>query len=217
MAESYKVGATDVTTYLTHLQVIDGNIGVPPLRQDDYTVPGRTGAIAATPWWGPRVVTFGGVIAGTTRAAMQSNLKSLASLVLNGGDTFTMSRTLDTVGTPATVTHTATARYLGGLESSEQLSNRVARVAFDVMLMDGYWYEAAYTAGTALAGTAVVNVVGDAPTQDVQLTYSIGAGSQRITNSAYPGLSRLTLKPGNNTLVVTGGGTVTLSYKAAWL
>jgi hypothetical protein len=217
MAESYKIGATDVTTYLTHLQVIDGNIGVPPLRQDDYTVPGRTGAIAATPWWGPRVVTFGGVIAGTTRAAMQSNLKSLASLVLNGGDTFTMSRTLDTVGTPATVTHTATARYVGGLESSEQLSNRVARVAFDIMLMDGYWYEGAYTPGTAISGTAVVNVIGDAPTQDVQLTYSIGAGSQRITNSAYPGLSRLTLKPGNNTLVVTGGGTVTLSYKAAWL
>ena len=217
MAESYKIGATDVTTYLTHLQVIDGNIGIPPLRQDDYTVPGRTGAIAATPWWGPRVVTFGGIIAGSTRAAMQANLKSLASLVLNGGDTFTMSRTLDTLGTPATVTHTATARYLGGLESSEQLSNRIARVAFDVMLMDGYWYESAYTSGTALAGTAVVNVVGDAPTQDVQLTYSIGAGSQRITNSAYPGLSRLTLKPGNNTLVVTGGGTVTLSYKAAWL
>jgi hypothetical protein len=97
------------------------------------------------------------------------------------------------------------------------LSNRVARVAFDVLLMDGYWYESAYTTGTALSGTAVVNVVGDAPTQDTQLTYSIGAGSQRITNSAYPGLSRLTLKPGNNTLVVTGGGTVTLSYKAAWL
>lgn len=217
MAESYKIGATDVTTYLTHLQVIDGNIGVPPLRQDDYAVPGRTGAIAATPWWGPRVVTFGGVIAGSSRAAMQSNLKSLASLVLNGGDTFTLSRTLDTLGTPTTVTHTATARYLGGLEQSEQLSNRVARVAFDVQLMDGFWYESAYTAGTALAGTAVVNVVGDAPTQDVQLTYSIGAGSQRVTNTAYPGLSRLTLKPGNNTLVVTGGGTVTLRYKAAWL
>ena len=217
MAESYKIGATDVTTYLTHLQVIDGNIGVPPLRQDDYSVPGRTGAIAATPWWGPRVVTFGGVIAGSSRAAMQSNLKSLASLVLNGGDTFTLSRTLDTLGTPTTVTHTATARYLGGLEQSEALSDRVARVAFDVQLMDGFWYESAYTAGTALAGTAVVNVVGDTPTQDVQLTYSIGAGSQRVTNTAYPGLSRLTLKPGNNTLVVSGGGTVTLRYKAAWL
>jgi hypothetical protein len=217
MAESYKIGTTDVTTYLTHLQTIDGNIGVPPLRQADYTVPGRTGAIAATPWWGPRVVTFGGIIAGSTRADMQANLKSLASLVLNGGDTFTISRTLDTTGTPATVTHTATARYLGGLESSEALSNRIAKVAFDVMLLDGYWYDSAYTTGTALSGTATVNVVGDAPTQDTELTYSVGAGSQRITNTAYPGLSRLTLKPGNNTLVVTGGGTVTLKYKAAWL
>ena len=35
MAETYKIGATDVTTFLTHLQVIDGNIGVAPLRQDD--------------------------------------------------------------------------------------------------------------------------------------------------------------------------------------
>ena len=213
MAETYKIGATDVTTFLTHLQVIDGNIGIAPLRQDDYSVPGRTGAIAATPWWGPRVVTFGGIIAGATRPAMQTNLKSLGSLVLNGGDTFTMSRTL-AAGTP---THTATARYLGGLEQSEALSNRVARVAFDVQLMDGFWYESAYTPGTALAGTTVVNVNGDAPTQDITLTYSIGAGSQRVTNSAYPGLARLTLKPGNNTLVVTGGGTVTMSYRAAWL
>ena len=214
MAETYKIGATDVTTYLTHLQIIDGNIGIPPLRQDDYIVPGRTGAVAATPWWGPRVITFGGVVAGTTRADYQTNVKGLMSLVHNGGDTFTLSRTLDTTGTP---THTATARYLGGLESVEALSNKVGRVAFDVQLMDGYWYESAYTNGTALAGTTVVNVAGDAPTQDVSLTYSIGAGSQRVTNAAYPGLGRLTLKPGNNTLVVAGGGTVTLSYKAAWL
>jgi hypothetical protein len=213
MAESYKIGATDVTAFLTHLQVIDGNIGVPPLRQDDYSVPGRTGAIAATPWWGPRVVTFGGIVASSSRVGMQANLKALGSLVLNGGDTFTMSRTL-AAGTP---THTATARYLGGLEQSEALSNRVARVAFDVQLMDGFWYESAYTPGTALAGTTVVKVNGDAPTQDITLTYSIGAGSQRVTNSAYPGLARLTLKPGNNTLVVTGGGTVTMSYRAAWL
>ena len=127
-----------------------------------------------------------------------------------------MSRTLDTTGT-ATVTHAATARYLGGLESVAEVSNRVGRVAFDVQLMDGYWYDAAYTPGTALAGTTVVNVLGDAPTQNIDLTYSVGAGSQRVTNSAYPGLGRLTLKPGNNTLIVTGGGTVTMKYKAAWL
>lgn len=217
MAESYKIGSTDVTTYLTHLMSLEGNIGIPALRQSDYDVPGRTGVVAATPWWGPRVVSFGGVVSGATRAAYQSNVKSLMALVHNGGDTFTMTRTLDTGGTPSTVTHTATARYLGGLESVAELSNRVGRVAFDIQLMDGYWYESAYTPGTALAGTTVVNVAGDAPTQLVDLTYSIGAGSQRVTNAAYPGLGRLTLKPGNNTLVVTGGGTVTLKYKAAWL
>lgn len=214
MAETYKIGATDVTTYLTHLQVIDGNIGIPPLRQDDYSVPGRTGVVAATPWWGPRVVTFGGIVAGSTRAAMQTNLKSLGSLVLNGGATFTLSRTIDTAGTP---THTATARYLGGLESADALSNKVARVAFDVQLMDGFFYDSAYTNLGTVSGTAVVNVDGEAPTQDITVTYSIGAGSQRVTNSAYPGLARLTLKPGNNTLVVTGGGNVVLSYRAAWL
>jgi len=122
MAESYKIGATDIATYLTHVQIVDGSIGIPPMRQDDYVVPGRTGAVAATPWWAPRVVTFGGIITGTTRAGMQANLKSLMSLVLQGGDTYTMSRTLDTLGTPTTVTHTATARYLGGLEQVEALS-----------------------------------------------------------------------------------------------
>jgi hypothetical protein len=217
MAETYKIGGNDVTQYVNHLQRIDGNIGIPPLRQDDYSVPGRTGAVAASPWWGPRVVSFGGVISATTREGAQANIKGLMNLVHAAGQVFTIARTLDTGSTPPTVTHEASGRYLGGLETIEMLSNRVARVAFDVQLLDGYWYDVSYQSAGTVSGTAIVNVAGDAPTQEVQLTYSIGAGSQRVSNSAYPGLARLTLKPGNNTLVVTGGGTVTLSYKAAWL
>ena len=216
MAETYKINSTDVTTYLTHLQVIDGSIGIPPMRQDDYVVPGRTGAIAATPWWGPRVVTFGGIVAGSTRVAYQSNLKNLAKLVHNGGATYTITRTLDVTGTPSTVTHSATARYAGGLETAEQLSNRVGRVAFDVLLMDGYWYDTA-SSTLSVSGTQTVNVDGDAPTQNLTISYSIGAGSQRVTNAAFPGLGRLTLVPGNNTLTLTGGGSVSISYRAAWL
>ena len=215
MAETYKINSTDVTTYLTHLQVIDGSIGIPPMRQDDYVVPGRTGAIAATPWWGPRVVTFGGVVAGSTRVAYQSNLKSLAKLVHNGGQTFKIERTLDL--TSGTQTTEATARYGGGLEVAEQLSNRVGRVAFDVLLMDGYWYDATATTHGTITGSGTVTVDGDAPTQNVTLTYSIGAGSQRVSNAAFPGLGRLTLVPGQNVLTLTGGGNVVLSYKAAWL
>lgn len=214
MAEVYKIGSTDVTTYLTHLQRLDGNIGTAPLLQSDYVVPGRTGVVTATSWSGPRVLSFGGIVAGSTRVAYQTNLKALGKLLLNGGQTFTMSRTLDTAGTP---THYATARYLGGLEQIEQLSNRVGRVAFDVQLLDGYWYDAGYTSLGTVTGTATVSVDGEAPTQDITVTYSVGAGTQRISNAAFPGLGRLTLVPGNNTLTLTGGGNVVISYKAAWL
>lgn len=217
MAESYRINATDVTSFLTHLQVIDGNIGIPPLRQDDYVVPGRTGAIAATPWWGPRVVTFGGVVAGATRTAYQTNLKNLAKLVHNAGQTFKIERTLVVPGSPSTQTTEATGRYAGGLEVAEQLSNRVGRVAFDVLLMDGYWYDATATTAGTITTSGTVTAVGDAPTQNVTLTYSVGAGSQRVSNAAFPGLSRLTLVPGQNVLTLTGGGNVVVSYKAAWL
>lgn len=213
MPESYRFASTDIATVLTHVMVIDGNIGVPPLRQDDYSVPGRTGAVAASPWWGPRVISFGGVISGSTRNEYQTRLASLMSLVHNAGRTYTVTRTLDV--TPNTTE--ATVRYLGGLEQVEQLSNRVARVAFDIQLMDGYWYDTTSTSLGSVSGTSTVNVQGNAPTQLVTLTYSAGAGTQRVTNSAFPGVGRLTLAPGSNTLTVSGGGSVTISYRAAWL
>lgn len=181
MSESYKIGSTDLASVMTHLQRVDGNIGVAPVLQDDYVVPGRTGVVAATPWFGPRVITFGGVVAGATRAAYQTSLKELGELVLNGGDTFTLSRTLITAGTP---THRATARYLGGLEQVEALSNRAGRVAFDVQLMDGFFYDSGFTSLGTVTGTATVTVDGEAPTQNVTITYSVGAGSQRINNNA---------------------------------
>lgn len=217
MAETYRIGSTDVTNFLTHLQVIDGNIGIPAQRQSDYIVPGRTGAIAATPWWGPRVISFGGIVAGATRTAYQTNLKGLMRLVHNAGQTFTLQRTLDVPGSPSTQTTEAVARYVGGLESASALSNRAGRVAFDVQLMDGYFYDQAATNLGTVAGTATVNVVGDAPTQNLTINYSVGPGTQRVTNAAFPGLGRLTLVPGNNSLTLTGGGSVTISYKAAYL
>lgn len=213
MAENYKIGATDLATVLTHITQVNGDIAVAPLRQADYSVPGRTGSVATAPWFGPRTITIGGVVTGTTRATYQTNLRALMKLVHNNGLPFTLTRTLDSAPT----TTVANARYAGGLEDVNTLSNRAARVAFDLALLDGFWYDAAYTPGTAVTGTAVINAAGDAPTQDIQVTWSIGPGTQRLSNSALPGLGRLTLLPGNNTVVLTGGGTATVSYKAAWL
>jgi hypothetical protein len=213
MAENYKIGATDLATVLTHITQVSGDIAVPGTRQADYSVPGRTGAIATAPWFGTRTITIGGVVAGATRSAYQTSLRALMKLVHNNGQTFTLTRTLDSAPT----TTAATARYGGGLEDVNPLSNRAARVAFDLVLMDGFFYDTAYTPGTAIVGTAVVNVSGDAPTQDINVTWSAGPATQRLRNNAFPGLGRLTLVPGNNTLVLSGGGTATISYKAAWL
>lgn len=213
MAENYKIGATDLATVLTHITQVGGDIAVPPLRQGDYSVPGRTGVIPTAPWFGPRVVTIGGVVTGTTRATYQTNLRALMKLVHNNGLPFTFTRTLDSSPT----TTTANARYAGGLEDVNPVSNRAARVAFDIALLDGFWYDSAYSTGTAVTGTATINVSGDAPTQDINVTWSVGPGTQRLTNSALPGLGRFTLLPGNNTVILTGGGTATISYKAAWL
>lgn len=213
MAENYKIGATDLATVLTHITQVNGDIAVPGLMQADYSVPGRTGSIAATPWFGTRTITIGGVVTGTTRAIYQTNLRALMKLVHNNGQTFTFTRTLDSTPTSTA----ATARYGGGLEDVNPVSNRAARVAFDIVLLDGFFYDTAYTPGTAISGTAVVNVAGDAPTQDINVTWSAGPATQRLRNNAFPGLGRLTLIPGNNTLVLSGGGTATISYKAAWL
>lgn len=213
MAENYKIGATDLATVLTHITQVGGDIAVAPLRQGDYSVPGRTGVVSVSPWFGPRTVTIGGVVTGATRATYQTNLRALMKLVHNNGLPFTLTRTLDSAPT----TTAANARYAGGLEDVNPVSNRAARVAFDLMLLDGFWYDTAYTPGTAITGTATINVAGDAPTQDINVTWSIGPGSQRLRNTALPGLGRLTLLPGNNTVVLSGGGTATISYKAAWL
>ena len=222
MAERYTINSTDITDYLTHLQIIDGNIGIPPLLQDDYVIPGRTGVVTATPWWGPRVVSFGGIVTGSSRSAYQDNLRGLMNLVHQSGQTYTMQRRLDlTAG--STQTTQAVARYAGGLERVEQLSPSVGRVAFDVMLTEGYWYDTAVTtlgtviAGTAASGTATFVAAGNAPTQKVDLTYTVGPQSQRLTNDQFPGVGRLTLIPGNNKVVLSGGGAVGIKYRAAWL
>ena len=213
MSEGYMIGATDLSTVLTHIMQVGGDIAVPPMQQSDQSVPGRTGAIASPPWFGPRTITIGGVVSGATRAAFQTNLRTLMRLVHANGQTFTLTRTL----TSAPLSTTATARSAGGLEDVGPLSNRAARVAFDLRLMDGFFYDAAYSAGGTVTGTATINVSGDAPTQDIQVVWSSGPATQRLRNTAYPALGRLTLNPGNNSVALSGGGTAVVTYKAAHL
>lgn len=183
MAEQYKINGVSVGEYLTAIQRVDGYIGAPPMQQRDYVVPGRTGVIAAKAWSGPRPFILGGVIAGGTRSDYQDKLRDFGNLCFNSGDTFTLSRTLD-LTTTTTQTTVATARYVGGLDSVNELSNRVCRLAVEFSLIDGFFFDAAYTEGAAISESAfTIDVPGDAATTEVRVRFTGGSGAQRVTNT----------------------------------
>lgn len=257
MAESYRINGTDLSTVMHSLQTLDGFVGVPQMRQDDFIVPGRTGSVAAAPWIGPRPVTVGGLIRGDTRAEYQANLRRFASLCFNDGRTFTLSRQL--AGDAASVE--GTARYVAGLDTVEQLSDRVGRVAVEFSLLTGVWLDSAETDSGPKTGPSspagfALQVPGDATTSAVRVQFSGSSSTQTLWNATTgDSLSTtantttdpvtcdvslftatqlissvigtvsanatsfywMTLRPGPNTFLLTGGGTVRLYWKSAWL
>lgn len=255
MAESYSIDGTNITTYMAHVQTLDGLIGAPPMIQRDYTVPGRTGVVAAKPWAGPRPIVIGGIVAGADRIAYQTNLRALANLCFNGGDTVTIERVLDT-STTTTLTTVATARYVNGLDRVDELAHHTGRVAIEFSLIDGYFYDESFTdLGVESAAAFSEEIPGDAPTTQVKVQFSAGSGAQRLTNTTTGDYVQFTgststlvelnvadftatqsgsnvvgavrsgtasyywlrLVPGRNDFTLTGGGSVRLLYKAAYL
>ena len=134
MAETYSIGATDITTLVHSVTVLDPVV-VPLPVQDDYIVPGRDGVIAANAWYGAQTWSIGAVIVGTgntdadKRADAITKLQALASAAFNSGSTVTITRVI------GAATSTATARFLTW--STSWTSHNVVRVAIDFRLMDG--------------------------------------------------------------------------------
>lgn len=128
MAETYSIGATNITSLVTSITALDPVV-IPPPVQDDFVVPGRDGVIAANPWFGAPTWSFGAVIVGTDRADAITKLQSLATAVFASGSTVTITRVI------GVVTSTATARYLAWNVNWE--APNICRVAVDFRLMDG--------------------------------------------------------------------------------
>ena len=137
MAETYSIGATNLTTVFTSVQTLDPVV-IPRPAQQDYVVPGRDGVVAANPWTGPQTWTVGGVVVGTDRDDAVSKLQTLATLVYGSGSTVTITRVV------GATTSTATARFLSW--STAWVAPNVVRVAVDFQLMDG-----AFKSGSTVA------------------------------------------------------------------
>jgi hypothetical protein len=128
MAETYSIGATNITSLVTSITALDPVV-IPPPVQDDFVVPGRDGVIAANPWFGAPTWSFGAVIVGTDRADAITKLQALGAAVFASGSTVTITRVI------GVITSTATARYLAWNVNWE--APNICRVAVDFRLMDG--------------------------------------------------------------------------------
>lgn len=215
--------------------------GAPEVRGESETIPRRFGVIDTDHATGARVVIVQMVVTGKTassytRGAYHDTLRALTKLVFNRGRSFTLTRTIDAAS--GTLTHTATARYLRGLEP-QQVAAHASRLAFELEILDGYFYD---TAATDVA-PGTFTVPGDADTRLITLNLP-GAGTLTNTTlgvsvtvttggildvqafTATAGIDTLSwsgddywfvLAPGSNTVTWSGAGTPTVSYRAAWL
>lgn len=253
--ETLTINGTDLATLFTAIEVVDGLFGVPPSRQSDDEVQGRTGVISSAPWIGPRVITIGGSLVGDTRASLITATQQLMRLVHNDGRPFTLGR--QHTSSDGVVSVEGAARYEGGLDQVERLGILGHRVAFDLLLLDGYFHSAQAVSSGPITGTKSVLVDGDASTTRVTVTFSGGSTAQRLTNSTIGGwveytgststavtldvaaFSALqgttkrngnvtfsqpdgtrpwfTLRPGVNTLVLTGGGSCTITWRGEYV
>jgi hypothetical protein len=254
MAEQYFINSTDLSTLLT-IQRVDAHAHAPAMLQQDYLVPGRTGAVAVQPWFGPSTIMIGGIVQGATRPVYLDRIASFVSLCVNSGLPFTMKRVLPRAS--GTRTSTCQARYVGGLDFIEQISNRAARVMAEFSLLSSFWSDENYTSVQPQSSNFTLSVPGDTATSELIVTLA-GGTSQRLTNTttgdfiefdastsatpavlniaqftalqgttnvidkvAYRPISTtkywLTLRPGNNVMTLTGGGTAAIQYKGLFL
>jgi hypothetical protein len=179
MAEAYYIDGKDLSNFLS-IQRVDATAHGPLMLQEDYLVPGRTGAIAVQPWFGPSVITIGGVVSGSTRAQYLNRIHNFLSLCVNSGLPFEMKRSLPLPGGDQVTT--AEARYVGGLDFIDQLSPRSARVMAEFSLLSGFWSDENYISTQRQTEQFAVRAPGDVATNDLVIILRNGT-NQRVTNN----------------------------------
>lgn len=248
MADALLVNGTDLAAVGRIVQDFGSALGgAPTIRNDADVVPRRIGAVETDSVAGSATLQVKMLLLGRTgssfpahsRPAYQDQAAALRALVFNRGRKFTLTRTRDQVA--GTVTHTAVARYVRGLESPEQVAAHAGRVAFDLEVFGGYFYDAAETSHAP--GTW--SVAGDADTRKIRLDLP-GPGTltnttlgiavtvadncvldvEAFTSSIPARLATMSwsgddywfaLAAGSNTVTWSGTGTPTIYYRPAWL
>lgn len=222
--------------------------GAPTIRNAADVVPRRVGSVQTDSITGAQIVQVRMLLLGDTgsggptrytRAQYHTAAAALRKLVFNNGKAFTLTRTRDLTG--GTQTHVAAARYLRGLESPEQVAAHGGRVAFDLEVFGGLFYDSAQTvvspgtisvpgealtrkivldlktAGTLNNTTLGISVTVTAPAVLTVEDFTTAGGNIATMSWSPPDGYWFALAPGSNAITWSGGGASTIAYQAAWL
>jgi hypothetical protein len=245
MYETVLFDGTDIKSAgVREIKVWEGALLTTSLRGDDLIIEDADGMVAVQERPFDSIeMQLGLVLLGTTHADFNDATRALRRLVKADG-TVTLTRRL-AYGT-GNEQHTALARYAGGLEP-HLIDMAAGHVDLRMRLLDGLWFGPSTTiTGTATVAGDVrtrrmtVTFTGgtnptltNSTTGDV-LTWTGAVGGTPVVvdveaMSATRGVSNvsgalswtrtypMTLAAGSNTLGITGGGTVSIAYRPAFL
>jgi hypothetical protein len=246
VADALKVNGTDLAALGRVVQDFGSGLGGGiTVRNDADVVPRRRGSIGVDSVMGSCVVSVKMLLhgqasgGGYSRPQYHDNARALRALVVNRGRQLVLTRVIDAAS--GTLTQVANGRYLRGLESIEQVAWHAGRVAFDLELFDGCFYDS----GVTSHAPGTFTVLGDLDTRRITLDLP-GPGTltnttlgiavtvadncvldvEAFTSTIPARLATMTfsgddywfaLAAGSNTVTWSGAGTPTIFYKSAWL
>lgn len=183
------VNGTDIESAGVAVAVWDNVDGTPDLKGSDVDdLPQRDGSAASGRLKvAPRVVMVGVILLDVDddgvhggRAQMKANWRTLRRLIFNDAKTFTLRRDVTLPGGVESVA--ATCRYLGDLTPEDQAAH-IAKCAFHLKVLDGYFYDLADTVTALTSAGGTVTTGGDATTRRLTLTFSGKNGAAKLTNT----------------------------------
>jgi hypothetical protein len=218
----------------------DGVWSGAPFRGGDVIIPGQRGQLFAAQDYDAYTFSVPLQVIGTSQTDFQEKLSSLRALIDSTQSVVSVNRKLPRTSGDLTTSCTARCRLS---EMGARNGLFAARVALEVTNLDGCWFAA--TESFTHSGSSSHTILGDIPTNYITLDFTTtGTLTNSTTGTAIQvatggptlnarfqtstgNLGDLTITPdvfgswmvfaaGSNSLALTGGGSVDVTYRPAY-
>lgn len=185
---------TSLHTYAWSIETI-GGMGPPPLKGEDIGIPHKHGQQWMPKSFDANTLTLaiqlrgvdqsaGAGAVAATREKYQENWNDLIRLLWTPGRQVALTKRFYDQGFMRTAT--AMVEYLGGMQPT-LIGRSAARCTVDLKVAGGVFYDSSPQTFNLVAGDQTINVRGNAPTRNIELTFN-GARDKPQVRRKSPGL-----------------------------